>query len=1689
MIFRPTESSKNIVDFYRGYLLTTFTTNNEKYNDQLKKALEEEKAIADGPYISVTDPYEKGKSLITLSEEGVVSKEILKLQGFHPERTLYRHQEEAVRLADKNKNLIITTGTGSGKTESFLIPIVNYLLKEKESGTLSSGVRALIIYPMNALVNDQIMRLRELFSGNADCGITFGKYTGETEEKYKDAIKAYEANGDIPLDGCELISREQMRENPPNILITNYAMLEYMLLRPGDNVIFSKENSEKWKFIVFDEAHSYTGAKGIEVGTLIKRVKAMLDRKDIQFILTSATLGDENSNSEIINFGNSLCDAEFTPSSIIRSHTIKADATRKSARIDKKFYQEFAGLICDNVNENDMLSFIDSYGISHSGSDAPSAVFDIVLHDEFYSLFRNCLRSTIRSVSDVAERLNISENELADFITVASFAHKNGEKLFEAKYHMFLRGIEGVYVTLKPLEKLFIHKMETYLNPEDNHEYKVFNVSFCSNCNALFITAQNENGKLVQHSGFVDDYSPEIYLLSDDEYEGEDEQENIYYVCSRCGEIKHTIEQLSCGHGSGYAVKLRRVKGMNEQLHKCPCCHAFDTHRSIVRPYYLGSEAATAVIATSLYNELPSKQIEKGKTTIREGLFGKTEIKEPDKVTDLTKQFLTFSDNRQAAAFFASYLQYSYNATLVKCIMNEIVKEKGDRNLSEFIKILADKLGGEYKLDKTSDSHETDAWIYTLKELSNFKAKNSLTSLGMLVFDTKLELQELPQYSLNKDETETLFRILIRDIMHDAAVKVNITLSKSDWENISVSGFKRIYCKEPSSNKNVIGWLPEKGKSNRRIRLITRFLGLEYEDAYSLLGMIWEYLISAGMLTKEIITSGRNNIDGFVLDNSIITVKKPEQLYCCSECKKITPYNLKGMCENPACGGVLQVYDVENHCRSEHYRNLYNTLDIVSMNVKEHTAQLASKTAAEFQRDFKNKLVNVLSCSTTFEMGVDVGSLETVFMRNMPPTPANYAQRAGRAGRSFYSAAYALTYCGNNSHDLNYFKNPVDMISGTIYPPYFNMENDKIVLRHMSSSALSCFWKENESYYFKNIGDFIDNGGFEKFKEYLLSKPSKVREYLKRVVPENLYNHFGVDTFDWVKLLFSDNQDNSAICDIAITKYKDEVSILEKARNKALEDAKEGRTTNANALNRSINTIKAQTVIEFFSKNNIIPKYGFPVDTVELLKSAENSGEALRLNRDLFTAISEYAPDSQIVANGKLITSRYIRKLSGYEWPTYKYVKCEKCRTHNRVLDVDKFDKCQYCGNDLTKQNGAPSSYIIPKFGFVTEKDEKPVNTNKPERTYHGAVSYVGDDKRIESRNYLLNGQLMQVGNSRMDSLLVLNESSFYVCHSCGYTELLPKENKPYFENKNNHKNSSGYSCNNKILRRRALGHEFQTDVIMLKFPEYLDSSDPDVAWTILYSLLEGLSHCLNIDRKELSGCIQYYRDENSIGGNYAYVLFDNTPGGAGYVRQLENPQLIAKMIKAAYKVVNSCNCGSACYSCLCNYYNQKQHDILNRNYAKRFYEELLCGQADIHIERIDEEIAADYESEDVEKNAEEANRVRLDLCGKGRTITGNDVWEELLEDCDESEELLINHLRDAVGSEKICDCIYGEYFRLPELGKTEFFASAVWPEKNVMLFLEECVEDYCSAKKSNWKCYCTTEEFDVSEFINNIKK
>ena len=285
----PIERSQYIDKQYREYLKSTFEFDKDSLRKLFVEQLEKEKLFK-GPYVDMSFPFERGHNLDYLIEKNVLCKSFHKLDGIDFKRPLYSHQEESIKLIKNGRSAVITTGTGSGKTECFLYPILNELLSDLEQGNNEVGVRAIFLYPMNALVNDQINRIRSILRNCPD--ITFGFFTGETGESgsEKERIRIGKENG-IEISDNELVTREEIRENPPHLLFTNYSMLEYLLIRPNDYSIFKPERLKAWKYVVLDEAHTYYGSKGIEISLLLRRLTGLaLERP--QFILTSATLGN-----------------------------------------------------------------------------------------------------------------------------------------------------------------------------------------------------------------------------------------------------------------------------------------------------------------------------------------------------------------------------------------------------------------------------------------------------------------------------------------------------------------------------------------------------------------------------------------------------------------------------------------------------------------------------------------------------------------------------------------------------------------------------------------------------------------------------------------------------------------------------------------------------------------------------------------------------------------------------------------------------------------------------------------------------------------------------------------------------------------------------------------------------------------------------------------------------------------------------------------------------------------------------------------------------------------------------------------------------------------------------------------------------------------------------------------------------
>lgn len=1569
MSFNVIEASKHIVDKYQRYLRTIFDIKDPEYRELFLQRLKNSDPFSKGPYLDVVDSFAKGHSVPQLINDGVLHKDFSKIHDVYS-KTLYQHQEEAIRKAAEGRNLVVSTGTGSGKTESFLLPILNSLMKEKEEngGVLTPGVRALIIYPMNALANDQVERLRSTLADYPD--ITFGCYTGQTEYRYDKALLTYKKLNKDDITGeektplkNELISRDQMKKTPPHILITNYAMLEYLMLRPEDNVFFNGKFATHWKYIVLDEAHTYTGSTGIEVSLLLRRVVAQLHDPKVQYILTSATLGDEKTNEEVVSFAQSLCNATFSERDIVRATRTNLTQVEERRQIDLgiEFYTYTAEQIDLGYDDKIILPKLkEQFGVEYSTQSLSEFLFDLLIKDKTYWLVKNYLTSP-KSVVDICNYMGWTSSELSDFVAVASFANKDRTKLFDSRYHLFIKATEGVYITLPPHKNLFLNRKT--VDYCDNKEYKVFEVVSCTQCHALYILGNIEGNYLVQKSSTPDQVIKEAFLIGDVVHdEDEDstlELENLqteqYELCPYCGFIrsKNVVHKTSCAHNETEYITLTKVKTseITGRVTKCISCESVN-NLGILRAFFTGQEASTSVIGTALFEELPAHE---KKIVLHKNNSGFEGFDFAEDVTETkkAKQFIAFSDSRQAAAYFSTYFSETYDGILYGRLIREtVLKNVGEAKvIPQFVKALSGVFRNNNiaPFGEENPDYELEAWKAVLKELVDNRSRNSLIGLGLLKvdIDEKVQFSANTTYSLTKENVKDLCLAFIMGMLSDVAISYDKDMSEADREFFTHNGIESTYLSHGGNSKYIKSFVPktEKG-TNKRLDYLFRVLtkkgvSASREGMIALLDAIWKFFFINSGLVNNVTT--KTGSAGYRANINKLTFSATKKWYVCNHCKRLTTINIENVCPNYLCDGELEEIDVDKTLQNNHYYRMYNDLYIEPLRVVEHTAQLDRKEAYKYQSMFKAKKIDVLSCSTTFEMGVDVGELETVFMRNMPPTPANYTQRAGRAGRSTKSAVFAVTFCTKSNHDFNFFKDPISMIKGVIMPPLFKVENEKIGIRHVYSSALAFFWRMFPNY-FGTAEDMLEpkikdgTCGYEVFKSYLESKPSDLKQYLLRCLPKELETKFEINEFGWVQWLFDKPNDKYPNFKRVFDLYRKEIQALEEDKDNAY-----AKGQKIDYIVSRLQNYRNERIITFLSKNSVLPKYGFPVDTVSLAIDTSGSSETLDLSRDLSMAIAEYAPGCQVVADGKLITSRYIRRMPTEQWKMYDYVICPHCQTLNMEIHTDdskeKLVKCKQCDKDLPEI--AVKTFLIPDFGFVADrKIEKPTLV-KPERTFRTEASFVSYNNKIPEQEYKIGNTTINVETIDNGRMAMLATDDFFVCQECGYAMDGTETINPFIHKyKQEHFTTRGSKCSCSTLDRFSLGYTFETDVIRIRIDNPV--SNKNEAYSILQAFILAACDDLSIDNREIAGCLQLNKD-----GDYNFILYDTTPGGAGHVRRLNNEASMRKMFALAYKRVSSCECGegdgnTSCYNCLRTYQNQRHHDILKRRYVIEFLKDIV---------------------------------------------------------------------------------------------------------------------------------------------------
>ena len=436
---------------FSRYLRSTFDIRDNTYKSLYSQRLDElESRLYKGPFLASSLPFEQSKTLNEVIAEGLFEKDFIKIGGKDPEkedyldfnRPCYAHQIKAFETIRNGRNMVVTTGTGSGKTECFMFPIINELIKEYNSGNRSPGVRAIFLFPLNALVYDQIDRLRGLLQNYEE--LRFGFYTGRTPENETSSegqkqLGIYKRKYGEPAKN-EVLTRDKMRANPPQILFTNYSMLEYLLIRPTDQSLISAEALKNLRFIVLDEAHIYRGALGIEISLLLRRLQGTANRNP-QFVLTSATLGRGKEDlPKIIDFANKLTSATYEEQDIIFGIRHNNTAPQEY-EIEPEDYSS----MLENLEQPELLKkTYEKYRPFNDGVSIKVNLFELLSRDRhaqelyhltknvgsFYDVMRELYGFDVKALTSIVELITKAQSSDAKF----------PRKLFDIKYHMFMKG-------------------------------------------------------------------------------------------------------------------------------------------------------------------------------------------------------------------------------------------------------------------------------------------------------------------------------------------------------------------------------------------------------------------------------------------------------------------------------------------------------------------------------------------------------------------------------------------------------------------------------------------------------------------------------------------------------------------------------------------------------------------------------------------------------------------------------------------------------------------------------------------------------------------------------------------------------------------------------------------------------------------------------------------------------------------------------------------------------------------------------------------------------------------------------------------------------------------------------------------------------------------------------------------------
>lgn len=1545
----------------------------------------------------------------------------------------HRHQAQSIAKARAAQSFVVTTGTGSGKSLCFFVPVVDAIVRARKSGK-PRRTSAIIVYPMNALANSQLKGIEDFISQSGlpeDLKPVVRRYTGQENQE----------------------ERQRIADSPPDILLTNFMMAELLLTRQDSLDTKVIENATGLDFIVLDELHTYRGRQGADVAILVRRLRnrCAADKAPI-CIGTSATMASEGSDinraQAVADVASRLFGTPIGPESVIDESLQRAtddllkldDVRPKLAPI---LTSALPDVLTDEVLRKHSLAVWTELAIGLEDAQELKRKKPIPF-EEAVSLLSN----------DSGVDREICRSGLETFLTRVSLPEAerggSGAGAFLAfKLHQFISGAGEIFTTLteRPRNVLFEGQLEDPSAPG----HRLYPTRFCRDCGheahvvtktedvegIAFLPRNIDDTPLDDQEGDIAGYltptgdgDPDYAFTGEVETYPEDWREERNGVERLRANRKDRVPQMVTVAPDGrYDSSGKSFWFIPGKFGFCPCC-LDQPHPSMRERSKLAglsgegrSSATTLLVSTAL-----------------EWMNGSGSGVPKEK-----RKLLGFTDNRQDAALQAGHFNDFLFVSLLRGAILRAVLDAGEDGMTEdefglrVVKALGFTAGNKearihWMLDPEAgavvreDAQRSLArvlahrlwtdlrrgWRYTNPSLSVLKLIDvAFIGLDDIAEDAERLAAILPELgTLDAAARKAMFKQLLGAMLEGLAVgteALDLTvldtvaqksrnLLRAPWAiDAKETPRSRTTLFLQAPGKDRVGLREEQtiiraGHNSRIGRLINRksVIGtkLGKTDYLTVMTGLMELLAREGLVSRVDIEA---DLQGWRLSPSAVRVIPGEAIR-------------RGTAQG-----------------NRYFHDLYNAIaaDLKAghssywgLEGREHTAQVSQRQREwrewrfRFEKDDRENLAEnaadlkasgeseqflpALFCSPTMELGVDISALNAVYLRNVPPTPANYAQRAGRAGRSG-QAAVIVTYCAAQSpHDQYFFERRNDMVAGIVRPPALDITNEELVRSHLHAVWLA----EAKIALSPDIPEILDlkqpDYPLKQEIHDVVNRPglaSSTHSPMKRVLDQILAS---VDGPKPVWMGGSDDfvsdvaQRAPQEFDRAFDRWRD---LYNSARTQLMEaNARSEITGLSGADRRRIKAAQMQasdqiTILEqgkasngsdfysyrYLATEGFLPGYNFPrLPLYAFIPGEGKTGSFLQRAR--FLAISEFGPRSLIYHEGrayrvmKAKLPPEVRTGDGSELATRDIFICSNCG----ACHDGEVERCHACNSPMAGEVPVQRTLRIDNVEAapadrITANDEERVRQGFDIQTVFswpkrdGRVQITEAEFRCEETSILALQYANSAEISRINKGLKRRANQtvfgFYIDPRSGYWAKAEDED-------------SDVDVPPDVVRpvRIVPIVRDRKNALLFRFSEPGAYAAETIA-TVQHALMRGIEVIFQLEEGEILGEPLPARDNRR-----AILAYEATEGGAGVLSRLvEDPQALGKVAREALtlmhfeKVDAAITAGDArllvshegeacvrgCYRCLLSYFNQPDHELIDRtsDEAKQMLVDLARGQ------------------------------------------------------------------------------------------------------------------------------------------------